>query len=439
MSNWRLVNPLDKSDILWDSSNEQCPSFGHLEERVFKKYLRRSQSLSASEISFFLSDLSAQVLRKAPARFVGILISSLSCALWEDGDPRKLYHLQNANDRAICGVVFKVGEIVWTCRQCAKDSTCVQCNACFKASDHEGHEVYFHKASAAGGCCDCGDPEAWAICGNCTKHSGVVVEEDPLVVVPEALQKGMEPVLKGALGVVMSWSVDITRVYNWECASEEKANIFTNVLNWTPETNFDYDFDTNPFMRVFAKYKAGEGPSASHITFKSRYKFWTQLKQIKEKYCVVVHNDDIHTYEDVSKAFQTLDMSSREAEEREKMEMQMEQQRIEDEARAEMERKADVDRKAAALAEEPAAGTDIATIRVHLPSGSKATRRFHKDVSIEIVYDWLTVYFENNELPTRNFSLNTTHPKRELAMSSKSIEAEGLFPRAMLVCIDNDL
>lgn len=129
----------------------------------------------------------------------------------------------------------------------------------------------------------------------------------------------------------------------------------------------------------------------------------------------------------------------REAEEREKMETQIEQQRVEDEARAEMERKADVDRKAAALAEEPAAGADIATIRVHLPSGSKVTRRFHKDVSIQILYDWLTVYFENNGMSTRNFSLNTTHPKRELTVSPKSVEAEGLFPRAMLVCIDHDL
>lgn len=64
--------------------------------------------------------------------------------------------------RAICGKIFKKGDIVWTCRQCGKDGTCVQCDACFRKSKHEGHEVYFHRSSNdSSGCCDCGDVEAW--------------------------------------------------------------------------------------------------------------------------------------------------------------------------------------------------------------------------------------------------------------------------------------
>ena len=43
------------------------------------------------------------------------------------------------------------------------------CDACFHASDHEGHDVYFHRTSP-GGCCDCGDTEAWRVEGCCPLH-----------------------------------------------------------------------------------------------------------------------------------------------------------------------------------------------------------------------------------------------------------------------------
>jgi len=45
---------------------------------------------------------------------------------------------------------------------------------CFKNSNHEGHKVIIKKAY--GGCCDCGDAEAWKKSGFCTKHTGEVVD-----------------------------------------------------------------------------------------------------------------------------------------------------------------------------------------------------------------------------------------------------------------------
>lgn len=41
----------------------------------------------------------------------------------------------------VCGYVFKRGDIAWNCRKCQVDSTCVQCDACFRRSDHTGHPV----------------------------------------------------------------------------------------------------------------------------------------------------------------------------------------------------------------------------------------------------------------------------------------------------------
>ena len=46
-------------------------------------------------------------------------------------------------------------------RDCALDESCVLCSHCFCASSHKNHNVSFFIALQSGGCCDCGDAEAW--------------------------------------------------------------------------------------------------------------------------------------------------------------------------------------------------------------------------------------------------------------------------------------
>jgi Putative zinc finger in N-recognin (UBR box) len=60
--------------------------------------------------------------------------------------------------RRVCQHPFKKNDIVWVCRTCQADETCVLCHTCFSQSNHEGHDVAFYHAQA-GGCCDCGDPD----------------------------------------------------------------------------------------------------------------------------------------------------------------------------------------------------------------------------------------------------------------------------------------
>ncbi len=55
------------------------------------------------------------------------------------------------------------------------------CNECFQRSNHQGHEVYFYH-SAAGGCCDCGDSDAWCADGFCSQHGKNHV--DPTIYLP---------------------------------------------------------------------------------------------------------------------------------------------------------------------------------------------------------------------------------------------------------------
>jgi E3 ubiquitin-protein ligase UBR1 len=47
------------------------------------------------------------------------------------------------------------------------------CAPCFDASDHDGHDVIFSVGTSNGGCCDCGDEEAWTTNVCCKYHAAV--------------------------------------------------------------------------------------------------------------------------------------------------------------------------------------------------------------------------------------------------------------------------
>ena len=80
---------------------------------------------------------------------------------------QQIADLRNRGPRQVCQYAFRRNDIVWICRTCQADETCVLCNTCYRDSDHTGHEVsarairswwwwltrpivgdYFH------GCCD---------------------------------------------------------------------------------------------------------------------------------------------------------------------------------------------------------------------------------------------------------------------------------------------
>eukprot|EP00978_Attheya_sp_CCMP212_P048672 scaffold558607_cov67-Attheya_sp.AAC.2 len=81
--------------------------------------------------------------------------------------------------RRPCGYVFRRGDIAWNCRTCQADATCVLCDNCFHNSNHEGHEIFFHRTTP-GGCCDCGDAEAWKSDGCCPEHRPNEEDSSPM-------------------------------------------------------------------------------------------------------------------------------------------------------------------------------------------------------------------------------------------------------------------
>lgn len=185
-----------------------------------------------------ISDVAVQFIKKAPLQALPNLLTCLACNYWRApdvniGSPKStgrkaidvkmLQGIAESAQRSVCGVVFKKGDIVWTCRTCAKDPTSVQCDKCFRKSNHQDHEVFFHRAGGDSGCCDCGDPEAWSISGNCLDHSHPSkTNKEPSAAdlhasIPPELTRGLRAVLKGAVGLLVSYTVSCVRGYEkWE-------------------------------------------------------------------------------------------------------------------------------------------------------------------------------------------------------------------------------
>ncbi|KAJ7990733.1 hypothetical protein DPEC_G00289980 [Dallia pectoralis] len=112
------------------------------------------------------------------------LLQPLECFLFGEDPQAGLEKLQQGSvSSQICGRVFKEGETVYSCRDCAIDPTCVLCMNCFQDSVHKVHRYKMH-ASSGGGFCDCGDLEAWKTGPCCSKHDSVAAMETVLPVFP---------------------------------------------------------------------------------------------------------------------------------------------------------------------------------------------------------------------------------------------------------------
>lgn len=125
----------------------------------------------------------------------------------------------------VCQRPFRKNDIVWSCRTCQSNATCVVCNDCYVSSDHEGHDVHFMQA-VEGGCCDCGDPDAWDPAGFCNKHgSGATLDEGTL---GRLMGEGVLESARGVLEATAEWLVQV---------AGEVAKSFSCVKGTTDEIN----------------------------------------------------------------------------------------------------------------------------------------------------------------------------------------------------------
>ena len=237
-------------------------------------------------------------------------VNVLKHLLRESESQHSSYDLSSPSFRSRpCGYVFKRGDIAWNCRTCQTDSTCVICDNCFRNSNHDGHEVYFHRTSP-GGCCDCGDAEAWKVEGCCDNHrpqTNSMVEtsmDDPEEAVRMALQgrkDGIEtlasaptalpPKFAAALGTVIGAAVNClvqavdgagvgADPVQWKMRwADEAAKISNNVCRKEDYNRTESTITPAVFL------------DASSPTLPQGYRLHLRL-----------HNDDVHTFDEVIEA-----------------------------------------------------------------------------------------------------------------------------------------
>ena len=230
-----------------------------------------------------------EILRHAPGKAIGPLLSTLACITW-DQDYSEMENLPK-RARPVCGHVFKRGEVIWTCRTCAKDQTCVQCNECFLLSNHIGHETFFHPAGGFGGCCDCGDPEAWSLAGNCTHHNAafahtlvdeIEAEAAILAMVPPELQRGLRVVLRAATSFLVSFVVSSVRAFQQVGPYGAPLQTPSCAMCGSDAQPNTLHCQCNPFTAHARSALLNRTPTSSlpHLA-------------------LTIHNDDVHTYQNV--------------------------------------------------------------------------------------------------------------------------------------------
>ncbi|XP_061156540.1 E3 ubiquitin-protein ligase UBR1 isoform X3 [Syngnathus typhle] len=149
---------------------------------------------------------------------------------------------QGSSSSQLCGRVFKEGETVYSCRDCAIDPTCVLCMDCFQESVHKSHRYKMH-ASSGGGFCDCGDVEAWKIGPYCSKHdpeAATAMETDESTLEPELCERSemLFRVLLNYFTDFLDWAED--RQLLAPLKPEEKDNTYFCVLYNDEHHSYDH-------------------------------------------------------------------------------------------------------------------------------------------------------------------------------------------------------
>lgn len=156
----------------------------------------------------------------------------------------------------LCGRALKEGEPAYSCRECGTDPTCVLCAFCFKNSIHQHHKYKMH-TSAGNGRCDCGDVEAWSSGPYCDIHKEAKQKHDnDSSVFPEDVAQRAKAVF------------EIVLAYAFELLTHKHSVSLPSDLKKTGEAPFQYD--------------------------------------VEDSYCVVLYNDESHTFEQVFEALQKV-------------------------------------------------------------------------------------------------------------------------------------
>lgn len=219
LKEWRMKNNLSPMDLV-SFFNSSASDFIHIE-------------LNAN------SDLGSYNFDEANAKLAVIdLIEKFICG---DNSQSFLERLKSkTSEVSVCGRVFKIGEPTYSCRECSMDPTCVLCSSCFKKSSHRLHK-YKMSTSGGGGCCDCGDNEAWKRDPSCEEHSAAISEIFDGTIITDKNEKCTEIVFKA----ILYYCVKTLQIQSdsslVELSDTEDEDVFCTVL---------YNDETHTFEQV---------------------------------------------------------------------------------------------------------------------------------------------------------------------------------------------
>jgi len=304
----------------------------------------RTPTNCTSPKKFNIGDWPVDTAHQLPAPGLSALLSSLH-SLQRGLDPNKEKDSERKTPTGQpCGYVFRRGDIAWNCRTCQTDATCVICDNCFRNSDHEGHDVFFHRTTP-GGCCDCGDREAWKVEGCCATHRPIEtmefckvieegVENDDYEAVRAAKRSRMEhcrqlngvpqrapeatreasalpPRLAAAMGVVIGSAI---KAIENACKGSAEG---TDVSQWRLSLADEICHIWNGVCHDEDYYRRGAILEKARADMqKQNNDLWTVPENLldasNENYTLELpkgydihlrlHNDDVHTFEEVIKA-----------------------------------------------------------------------------------------------------------------------------------------
>uniref|UniRef100_A0A8C2DRM3 E3 ubiquitin-protein ligase n=1 Tax=Cyprinus carpio TaxID=7962 RepID=A0A8C2DRM3_CYPCA len=208
------------------------------------------------------------------------LLYPLECFLFGE-DPcvglQKLQQYNSSSSAQQCGRVFKEGETVYSCRDCAIDPTCVLCIECFQKSVHKSHRYKMH-ASAGGGFCDCGDLEAWKSGPCCSQHDpGTSVTMETCVMDP-----GLRERAQMLFHLLLRYMTDMLV---WEETYEAYIDVLTIFT-------FPLQHNSEHIIQIPLRVEILHTAIMAHQTFALRLGAWFQkiigyLVGLREVFCQV--------------------------------------------------------------------------------------------------------------------------------------------------------
>ncbi|GAQ87607.1 hypothetical protein KFL_003640090 [Klebsormidium nitens] len=141
------------------------------------------------------------------------LVEKIVTSECSNGLPLAQYLAQlRSVERSPCTTVWRAGSFAYRCRDCQVTDSSAICVECFKAGPHVKHDYIMYR-SAAGGCCDCGDPVSLKEEGFCSLHAH---REQAAEVLPErtlaVFQKLVSLLLARLVGMVSLLELGITTV-----------------------------------------------------------------------------------------------------------------------------------------------------------------------------------------------------------------------------------